>query len=146
MKYLFLILLYINSYANINKEIKYINSQINKVKYVHDIKDVWKTPKEFIKNGGDCEDYAIAKYLYLEKRYDLKLVYYIIIIDKERVPHMVVLLDNKYILDSLSNDILELNDRSDIIVKYSFDRYKIYLNGKVYKNNLKKWNELLKQI
>ncbi len=29
--------------------------------------DHWATPREFFRNGGDCEDYAIAKYAALER-------------------------------------------------------------------------------
>jgi predicted transglutaminase-like cysteine proteinase len=44
-----------------------INNWINKVPYVSDTTnygsdDYWATPDEFIAHGGDCEDYAIAKY------------------------------------------------------------------------------------
>lgn len=44
-----------------------VNSIVNKVRYVPDSKnygqnDYWATPVEFFAKGGDCEDYAIAKY------------------------------------------------------------------------------------
>lgn len=32
---------------------------------VYGVNDYWATPSEFIKNGGDCEEYALAKYLLL---------------------------------------------------------------------------------
>lgn len=48
-------------------------------KYIPDVVDTWKTPKEFIKDhGGDCEDFAI--YMAFElmkrgfKRSDMKLM------------------------------------------------------------------------
>ena len=31
----------------------------------YDVTDYWATPDEFTKRGGDCEDYAIAKFLTL---------------------------------------------------------------------------------
>lgn len=44
-----------------------VNDIVNRVRYVNDINlygksDYWATPIEFFNNGGDCEDYAIAKY------------------------------------------------------------------------------------
>jgi predicted transglutaminase-like cysteine proteinase len=44
-----------------------VNDIVNRVRYVNDIdiygkSDFWATPIEFFSNGGDCEDYAIAKY------------------------------------------------------------------------------------
>ena len=44
-----------------------VNSYMNAIKYVDDPKnfgkpDFWATPLEFFSKGGDCEDYAVAKY------------------------------------------------------------------------------------
>lgn len=44
-----------------------VNSLMNKVRYIGDNKnwgksDYWETPVEFMTRGGDCEDFAIAKY------------------------------------------------------------------------------------
>lgn len=53
------------------KEIKRINIQINNYLYIEDIDnyskiDYWASPQEFYAaQGGDCEDYAIAKYFAL---------------------------------------------------------------------------------
>jgi len=50
--------------------IKEINARMNKAKYITDQnnwgeKDYWATPGEFMAKFGDCEDYAIIKYLSL---------------------------------------------------------------------------------
>ena len=44
-----------------------IDAEVNRVPYIAEAPgtDRWETPREFIANGGDCEDYAIAKYLLL---------------------------------------------------------------------------------
>ncbi len=47
-----------------------VNKFMNRVRYIVDprnygVKDYWATPKEFLSRNGDCEDYAIAKYLSL---------------------------------------------------------------------------------
>jgi len=44
-----------------------VNNLMNKVRYIGDSKnwgksDYWETPIEFLTRGGDCEDFAIAKY------------------------------------------------------------------------------------
>lgn len=49
-----------------------VNRYMNAYPYVLDIvnyglDDYWATPQEHISHGGDCEDYAIAKYITLRK-------------------------------------------------------------------------------
>lgn len=48
--------------------LKMVNQHINKVSYVEDrSKDYWSTPTQFMELGGDCEDYAIAKFMALKQ-------------------------------------------------------------------------------
>ena len=55
------------------EKLNFVNKLINKFKYISDIKnwkqkDFWASPQKMMeKGGGDCEDYAIAKYLMLRK-------------------------------------------------------------------------------
>lgn len=51
-------------------QIREINDYMNRAPYVTDpvnwgMKDFWATPGEFMAKFGDCEDYAIAKYMSL---------------------------------------------------------------------------------
>jgi predicted transglutaminase-like cysteine proteinase len=51
----------------LNQMAERVNTMMNAKRYVSDKKnygqnDYWATPVEFFKRGGDCEDYAIAKY------------------------------------------------------------------------------------
>lgn len=53
--------------ATAREKVAAVNSYINQVKYIEDnknygVSDYWATPLEFFSKGGDCEDYAIAKY------------------------------------------------------------------------------------
>ena len=53
-------------------KIRAVNFRMNKAKYITDRtnwgrKDYWATPGEFMANFGDCEDYAIIKYLSLRR-------------------------------------------------------------------------------
>jgi len=53
-------------------QIRAVNFRMNKARYITDKnnwgrKDYWATPAEFMANFGDCEDYAIIKYLSLRQ-------------------------------------------------------------------------------
>lgn len=57
-------------------QIKRVNDFFNRVRYISDqdnyeVGDFWQTPYELMSRGGDCEDYAVAKYISL-KRLGLK--------------------------------------------------------------------------
>jgi predicted transglutaminase-like cysteine proteinase len=52
------------------RQIELVNGYVNRYRYVADSinwnePDHWATPAEFFGNGGDCEDFAIAKYFLL---------------------------------------------------------------------------------
>lgn len=49
-----------------------INRFFNDIAYVSDLEnyaiaDYWQTPYELMEHGGDCEDYAVAKYISLKR-------------------------------------------------------------------------------
>jgi predicted transglutaminase-like cysteine proteinase len=84
-----------------------VNSRINKITYVTDIvnwglDDYWETPYEFFSRDGDCEDYAIAKYLTLKALG--------VPIDAMRV---VVLQDNNL---NLLHSVLAVEDKGNIYI------------------------------
>ena len=52
-------------------DLQAVNAAVNRTRYVSDtdnygIDDHWAPPEEFARRGGDCEDYAIAKYAMLK--------------------------------------------------------------------------------
>jgi predicted transglutaminase-like cysteine proteinase len=52
------------------EQLEAVNSWANARPYVEDfqnwhVSDYWETPSQFLAHGGDCEDYAIAKYFSL---------------------------------------------------------------------------------
>lgn len=56
--------------ADLKTQLKKINSVMNKHRYIIDpinwnLPDYWATPFQFIRKNGDCEDYAIAKFMAL---------------------------------------------------------------------------------
>lgn len=87
-----------------------VNGFVNETPYVADINnwgksDYWSTPEEFFEHGGDCEDFAIAKYAALrslgvpEDRLRIAIVH-----DREKdIPHAVLILytdDGALLLDN----------------------------------------------
>lgn len=87
-----------------------VNDMANKVKYIGDNKnwgrsDYWETPVEFFTRGGDCEDFAIAKYSSLralgvpDDRMRIAIVKDI----EKNLPHAILIVygDNQtYVLDN----------------------------------------------
>lgn len=49
------------------EQIRAVHQFFNQVTYVSDAADAWKTPSQFLVEGGDCEDYAIAKFVTLRQ-------------------------------------------------------------------------------
>lgn len=54
------------------QQIESVNRFFNSMRYVSDqenygISDYWQTPYELMERGGDCEDYAVAKYISLRR-------------------------------------------------------------------------------
>jgi predicted transglutaminase-like cysteine proteinase len=54
----------------LREQVDEVNAFINKYPYIEDIvnwgvEDYWETPYEFQRRNGDCEDFAIAKYMSL---------------------------------------------------------------------------------
>lgn len=106
-----------------------VNAFVNRWPYVTDQKlwgqsDYWASPKEFMINSGDCEDYAILKYVTLKElgfeEDELRLV---VVKDNVRnIAHAVLAVYTVYngdtdiiILDSLFNTPLSHKD----LIQYS---------------------------
>jgi len=102
-----------------------INKMMNKKPYIVDSKlwgqsDYWATPVEFMTRGGDCEDYAIAKYTALralgvpEERLRIAIVQDL----KKNIPHAVLIVytdEGPYALD---------NQNSSLVNGSRLERYK----------------------
>jgi predicted transglutaminase-like cysteine proteinase len=105
-------------------QLKLVNRTINGHRYVEDWAnweraDYWETPLQFLARSGDCEDFAIAKYLALRasgiSAQDMRIV---VLRDRERYrPHAVLAVyvgKRVLILDSLYDAIVE----ADVIDHY----------------------------
>lgn len=56
--------------ASREEQVRGINKYLNGIKYIEDpvnwgVSDYWATPNEFFEVDGDCEDYAISKFMSL---------------------------------------------------------------------------------
>lgn len=154
---------FMNSVKNRSKidKMNLVNSYLNSLNAVFDGNaddDYWSSRGEFLsQGGGDCEDYAIAKY-YTLKDLGIKSKDMCLLVVKEAYSgfyHMVLgvwLNGSKVpkILDNLSFKILPLTKRIDLIPKYCINEssyYKIDKNGKKTEANIrfKAYEEMLKR-
>ncbi|MCJ8348594.1 transglutaminase-like cysteine peptidase [Moritella sp.] len=139
-----------------------INRFFNQLQFIDDsklwgVENYWATPIEFIGvNGGDCEDFAIAKYFSLlelgiadEKMRitmvkSLTLNQYHMVVAYYPTPGAVPL-----ILDNIDGEIKPADQRNDLLPVYSFNGKQLWLNkekgqgvlaGK--SQRLKRWSNL----
>jgi len=149
---------------DINEESKLltVNNFFNQLHFLNDIdlwdeNDYWATPVEFIgANGGDCEDFSIAKYFTLLELgiSDEKMrMVYVKAIELDQF-HMVVAYYETpssvpVILDNINGEILPATERSDLAPVYSFNGSHLWLmkergRGKLAgeSSRINLWNEL----
>jgi len=154
----------LNDKLDDSNKLKLVNTFFNQAKFISDIKhwgkeDYWATPLELLAtNGGDCEDYSIAKYFTLREMgvpmEKMKITYVKAV--KLNQAHMVLAYydkpgDEPLILDNLINDIRPASMRNDLVPVYSFNGEGLWLSklrgqdGKRIGNadKLKSWQDLL---
>jgi predicted transglutaminase-like cysteine proteinase len=122
------------------EQLQQVNRFFNQLQFVDDIEqwgqqDYWATPVEFLtSNGGDCEDYVIAKYVTLVKlgvaKDKLRLTYVKTIQLKQA--HMVLSYLTAsdavpLVLDNLTSTVTAATERSDLYPIYSFNESGMWL-------------------
>lgn len=120
-----------------------VNDFFNKVRFLDDIKhwgknDYWATPVEFlVTNGGDCEDFTIAKY-YTLKALGVDIskmsIAYVKALDYNQA-HMVLTYYSSpkaepVILDNLIPQIKKASKRKDLLHVYSFNGDNLWISKK----------------
>jgi len=118
-----------------------VNAFFNRVPFLSDKKhwhrnDYWATPVEFLStNGGDCEDFAIAKYFTLRELGvpDKKLRITYVKALRLNQAHMVLAYydspdSDPLILDNLINRILPASRRDDLLPIYSFNGTNLWMS------------------
>ncbi|BES71294.1 transglutaminase-like cysteine peptidase [Marinobacter nanhaiticus D15-8W] len=128
------------SKAPVERQLRLVNSFFNQVRFVNDIEhwdteDYWATPVELLAtNGGDCEDFSIAKYLTLralDVPDDQLRITYVKAIELNQA-HMVLAWyptpdADPLILDNLINEIRPASKRTDLEPVYSFNGKGLWL-------------------
>lgn len=129
--------------ANEQTKLKKVNDFFNKVRFLDDIKhwrkkDYWATPVEFlVTNGGDCEDFTIAKY-YTLKALGVDMakmsIAYVKALDYNQA-HMVLTYYSSpraepVILDNLIPQIKKASKRKDLLHVYSFNGDNLWISKK----------------
>nr|WP_256261080.1 transglutaminase-like cysteine peptidase [Shewanella sp. NIFS-20-20] len=143
-----------------------VNGFFNLFRFVDDSKlwgdsNYWATPLEFIgANGGDCEDFAIAKFFSLlqlgipEEKMRITMVkatsvnQYHMVLTYYETPGSIPL-----VLDNLDPQIKLATKRKDLLPVYSFNGKQLWLNkekgqGKLAgsASKLEKWNNLRQRL
>lgn len=135
----------------------------NKVPYYSDLEhwgmdDYWASPVEMqASNGGDCEDYSIAKYFSLRELgipvQNIRITYVRAL--KLNVAHMVLAYyptpdADPYILDNLTDKLLPASQRTDLEPVYSFNDEDLWAAGaasfKGKSSQIRLWRELLDKM
>jgi predicted transglutaminase-like cysteine proteinase len=148
------------------QKLEKVNIFLNKIKFISDIvhwreNDYWATPVEFLaSDGGDCEDFALAKYFTLrllgvaEEKMNLTYVK----AWKINQAHMVITYyaspnSVPLVLDNLVQTIEPATNRTDLLPVYSFNGSGLWIakergRGKFVgkSDNLKLWNDLLDRM
>jgi len=119
---------------DIHGKLEAVNRFFNKLRFVSDqshwgIEDYWATPVEFLAtDGGDCEDFAIAKYFTLRALgvpTERMRITYVKAITLNQA-HMVLAYypspgAEPLVLDNLIGEIKPASQRTDLVPVYSFN-------------------------
>lgn len=142
--------------------LKLTNAFFNKIPYYSDqvhwgVEDYWATPIEMLGSfGGDCEDYAAAKYFSLREMGaqvgQLRMVYVRAI--RRNEAHMVLAWyptpdAEPLILDNLIGDIRPASQRTDLEPVYSFNDDDIWAGNVQRKggaSQIKFWRDLKEKM
>ena len=110
-------LAFLDSIRNLpaDEQIHKVNDYANQKEYVLDmenygIEDYWATPKQFLQNSGDCEDFAIIKLLSLKQLgFDTNQLRVVVVQDTNlRIAHAVMSIDRGGDILILDNQIKEV--------------------------------------
>jgi predicted transglutaminase-like cysteine proteinase len=100
------------------EQIKRVNRYANSREYILDsenygVTDYWATPKEFLINNGDCEDFAIIKMLSMKwLGYDVEKMRVVVVQDTNlRIPHAIMAIDK-------DNDTLILDNQIEQVISH----------------------------
>lgn len=116
-----------------------VNDMVNDIPYIVDSRnwgksDYWATPVEFLERGGDCEDFAIAKYAALrslgvpEERMRLAIVHD----NVKDIPHAVLVVytnQGAYVLDNQTSHMIRADEAGRYRPIFSINRTAWWLHS-----------------
>ncbi|WP_283743553.1 transglutaminase-like cysteine peptidase [Sideroxydans sp. CL21] len=138
--------------------LRFVNDLLNSVPQVEDLAhwgavDYWASPAEFIaSNGGDCEDFVIAKYFALKESgipaEKMRLAYVKSFQGGKIENHMVLAYypvpsDEPLLLDNIQPQMLPASKRPDLLPVYEFNGD---LSDKFSGPAMRKWGELVEHM
>ncbi|MBI1423084.1 MAG: sulfate adenylyltransferase [Gammaproteobacteria bacterium] len=153
-------------HSSVQKKLQLVNAYLNQFSYrqdrvVNGEEENWATPYEFIlQNGGDCEDFAIAKYFMLralgvpEQELQITYVYHHTL----NQYHMVLLhippgQGAMLVLDNLTKTIQPIAKNADIEPVYGFNQHYVWVLNKTAQRkqvsgalHLARWQALLSRM
>jgi len=123
------------------EKLELVNDFMNRTPFVADVQhwgkeDYWATPVEFLStNGGDCEDFSIAKYFALrslgvpDEKLRITYVKEIVVYNEA---HMVLAYfpapdAEPLVLDNINKTIRPASTRTDLVPVYSFNGSGLWL-------------------
>lgn len=155
-----------NTNRSEREQLETVNAFFNRIRFVDDRthwrhEDYWATPVEFlVTNGGDCEDFSLAKYFTLKilgiPESKMNLTY--VKAWRLNQAHMVLTYYSSpgavpLVLDNLIDDIRPASRRTDLYPVYSFNGSGLWLakgreRGKLLgqSDRLSLWSDLLKRM
>jgi predicted transglutaminase-like cysteine proteinase len=121
----------------LSEQLIQVNRYVNETRYMQDVanwgeSDHWAVPTEFFAKGGDCEDYAIAKYFSLRELgvppEQLRIV--VLHDQRRRQTHAVLAVtweDRTLVLDNLRNRIVPWWELHHYLPIYSLNEQSAWL-------------------
>jgi predicted transglutaminase-like cysteine proteinase len=113
------------------EQLRTVNRFLNDWQYIEDSdnygrRDYWASPLEFFRRSGDCEDYAIAKYVTLrEIGFPAEQLRLVVVQDLQRdLAHAVLAVyegDQVYILDNLTTAVVPQERLTQYVPYYSIN-------------------------
>lgn len=130
-------------------KLEMVNEFFNQIRFISDQKhwnkeDYWATPVEMLAtNGGDCEDFSIAKYFTLKEMgvsVSKMLITYVKAVELNQA-HMVLTYyktesSEPLVLDNLMDEIKPASQRKDLVPVYSFNGDGLWLSKERGKGTL----------
>jgi predicted transglutaminase-like cysteine proteinase len=139
-----------------------VNRTLNGIRFIDDPthwgeEDYWATPAESVgSNGGDCEDFSIAKYFLLKELgipiAKLRMTYVKAI--KLNQAHMVLAYyarpdSDPLVLDNLEDTVRPASQRTDLVPVYSFNDEEVWIEMRGRSGSprqIRNWNLLMERL